>query len=122
MPTLPDGTGRYAELAPVAIIGITFLNDLARHFGGGTDLPKSMKKLTDLLSEFIKDEDCEEHDQKADLDIHSPIWKYRVLTIIPLFNALAHLWRIGSQMYFKTWHGQMDDAISTVSWVSRLAS
>ena len=101
----------------MAIIGITFLNDLARYFGKGTKLPTTMKKFTDLLSEFIRDEDCEEHDHKADLDIHSPIWKYRVLTIIPLFDALAHLWRFGSQIYFKTWHGQMDDIISTVSWV-----
>ena len=101
----------------MAIIGITFLNDMARYFGKGTRLPAAMRKFTDLLSEFIEQEDCEEHDHSADLDIHSPIWKYRVLTVIPLFDALAHLWRFGSQLYFGTWHGQMDDVVSPVSWV-----
>lgn len=103
----------------MAIIGITFLNDLARYFGKGTGLPAAVKKFTDLFAEFLNNEDCEEHDHKEDLDIHSPIWKYRVLTVIPLFDALVHLWRFGSQVYLKTWNGRMDDLISTVSWVSR---
>lgn len=119
MPALRDDAARYGELAPVAIIGITFLNDLARYFGRGTGLPAAVKKFTNLFAEFLNNEDCEEHDPKADFDIHSPIWKYRVLTVIPLFDALVHLWRFGSQMYFKTGNGSMDDLISTVSWVRR---